>query len=98
MFKSAARQILFLVALFSLAGTVSATEITIQQATVSSWQNPTAAPRLRIYLSKPVVTSNSVALQSGSPQSGVAYQSITCSVASGTLTIPALTIHFLNDA
>src|SRR5688500_814422 len=98
MVKNCFRLLLILFALLSFAGFAQATEITVQSTTVRNWQNPTAAPRLRIYLSKPVITSDNRVLQSGSPQSGVAYQTITCSVAGGILTIPEFTIDSLNDA
>jgi hypothetical protein len=95
MVKNVLRSLFLLIAICSVA---KATDITVQSTTIPNWQNPQAAPRLRIYLSKPVVTSDSQVLQSGSPQSGVAYQTITCSVASGVLTIPAIHLQSLNDA
>jgi len=90
---------LFLTLFFVLlASAASATQITVTQHTIAGWQNTNTAPRLRIFLNKPVVTSDSRVLQSGSTQSGVFYQSITCSVSAGVLTIPEFTIDSLPDA
>lgn len=81
-----------------LAGSAGATQITIQQTT-RGWVNSNTAPRLRIYLNKPIVTSDSRTLASGSAQQNTGYyQSVTCSVSLGILTIPQFTLDSTVDA
>jgi hypothetical protein len=92
------RTLLLMLPVLLLAGTAQATQITVQQATIPGWQHSNTSPQLRIFLSKPVVTSGNVVLQSGSTQSGTFYQSFACSVTGGVLTIPQLTIDSLTDA
>jgi hypothetical protein len=89
-----------LIVLFAFVSIVQATEITIQSTTVSGWRHSNTSPRLRIYLSKPFVTSTGTTVtQSGSPQSGgIFYTEYTCSVAANVLTIPAVTLHSTIDA
>ena len=94
------KTLLFLVGLIvALASSAQATQITVEQATINGWQNTNTALRLRIYLSKPVVTSNGVQLQFGNVSGqGVFYKSITCSVLANVLTIPQTTLDSLTDA
>src|ERR1041384_1001317 len=83
---------------FILAGVANATQITVAQGTFPGWSNAETAPRLRIFLNKAVVTSDSRTLQPGSTQNGLFYQSITCSVSTGSLIVPQFTIDSLSDA
>ncbi len=92
------RAFLLLAFLFGVQTLAHATQITVAQTTISGWANSNTSPRLRIFLNKPVVTSDGKVLQSGSQTTGVFYQSITCSVAGGVLTIPQFTIDSLTDA
>ncbi|MGA9771690.1 MAG: hypothetical protein WBV94_21850 [Blastocatellia bacterium] len=82
----------------TLSSIARATSITVSSDTIAGWGHPDSAPRLRIFLNKPVVTSDSHVLQSGSPQSNVFYKSVTCSVAGGVLSIPSFAIDSLTDA
>ena len=84
-------------ALFA-ASQAHATTITIQSTTINGWAHPDTAPRLRIFVNKPVVTSDSQILEAGSWQQGIFYKAVICSVSGGVLTIPQFTIDSLTDA
>lgn len=76
-----------------------ATQVTVAALTPGQpWQSTITAVRLRIFLNKAVTTSDQRILQSGSPSSGLFYQSITCTVVGGNLQIPQFTIDSLTDA
>src|SRR5262249_32286267 len=75
-----------------------ATNITLGTTTINWWGHSESAPQLRIFLNKPVVTSDNQVLQSGSWNQGIFYKSVTCSVAGGVLTIPQFTLDSLTDA
>src|ERR1041384_1829009 len=83
---------------FILAGVANATQITVAQGTFPGWSNAETARRLRIFRNKAVVTTDSRTLQPGSTQNGLFYQSITCSVSTGSLIVPQFTIDSLSDA
>jgi hypothetical protein len=92
------RVLLAVMFLFLSAIAARASDITVAQATISGWQDKEQSPQLRIFVNKPVVTSDGKVLQTGSPTTGVFYKSISCSVSGGMLTIPQLTIDSLTDA
>ncbi len=90
--------LLFLV-LVAFSYNAQATVITVEAASIQGWQNSNTAPRLRIYCSKVVVTSDGTQIQFGNVSGqGVFYKSITCSVVGGVLQIPQLQIDSLTDA
>jgi hypothetical protein len=93
-------RILFWAAIFFLgASAAQAAQVTVASHQINGWQHSNTAPRLRIFLNKPVVTSDSRVLQSGSTSNGVFYKSVTCSVAGNVLTIPEITdLDSLTDA
>lgn len=95
--KTILRAFLCVLLLCLASAAAQATTITVQSTTVPNWTKTTTAPRLRVYYDKTFTTSAGTIVASGSPTSGVAYKSVTCTLLAGTVTIPSFTIDSTRD-
>lgn len=90
---------LLICAALMLCGSIAAhaTTISIPSTTVPNWRRTTTAPVLRAYYDQTFTDSAGTIVQGGNPQQGTAYLSVTTSILSNTVTIPAFTITSTRD-
>jgi hypothetical protein len=76
--------------------------ITIASVIIPNWQGNTSGIALRIYANAPFTAQTGTLYPIGLPNNaaslGTFFQSIACTVASGSLTIPAVTLDSTTDS
>lgn len=90
------RLFLLIAFLFALSVSGRAATINIQSASVPNWQS-SAAPVLYVFYNETFTAADGTVVAAGSPNNLNVYKKVTCTLLSGTVTIPAFTILSTRD-
>lgn len=96
------RTLLLLASLLLMQAFVFAATITIASTTVAPTTtyptSPTSTATLRIYSNVTFTAADGSIVMAGTPGTGAFYKSVTCTISSGVITIPAFTLPSTTDA